>query len=101
MSENSVAVGELEAFMARRKRSLAFPPAIEQQFEADTHARRCQRVTTDILVSVVIYNLFLIADWLLVPDVLWRAVVIHFGLVTPWMLGAAWTISRGPSRLTR
>ncbi len=87
--------------MATRKRGLAFPAAIEQQFEADTRARRCQRVTTGILVSAVIYNLFLIADWLLVPDVLWRAVAIHFGVVTPWMLAAAWIISRGPSRFTR
>lgn len=101
MPKNSVTLDMLEAFMAQRRRGLAFPIAIEKQFETDTEIRRRQRVTTGILVSAVIYNLFLIADWLLVPDVLWRAVAIHFGLVTPWMLGAAWIISRGSGALTR
>jgi hypothetical protein len=31
----------------------------------------------------------LIADWLLGPDVLRAATLLHFGLVTPWMLFAA------------
>jgi diguanylate cyclase (GGDEF)-like protein len=101
MSSSPVTIEMLEGYMARRRRALAFPAAIEQQFETDTRARRCQRVTTGILVSAVIYNLFLIADWLLVPDVVWRAVAIHFGIVTPWMLFAAWIISRQPSRFTR
>jgi diguanylate cyclase (GGDEF)-like protein len=87
--------------MARRRRGLEFPAAIERQFETDTQARRCQRVTIGVLVSAAIYNLFLIADWLLVPDVLWRAAAIHFGLVTPWMLATAWIISREPRRFTR
>jgi len=101
MSNSSVTLEVIEAFMARRKRGIAFPPAIERQFEADTQARRCQRLTTGILVSVAIYNLFLIADWLLVPDVFWRAVALHFGLVTPWMLAAAWIIHKQPSRFIR
>jgi diguanylate cyclase (GGDEF)-like protein len=101
MSNSSVTLEMLEACMARRKRGLTFPTLIEQRFETDTQARRCQRVTIGILVSAVIYNLFLIADWLLIPDVFWRAAAIHFGLVTPWMLGAAWIISREPSRLVR
>ena len=102
MLNTAVGLEALEAFMAlRRKRGLSFPHPIERQFESDTSARRCQRLTTGILVSVLIYNLFLIADWLLVPDMFWRAVVIHLGLVTPWMLAAAWLISRRPRRSMR
>jgi diguanylate cyclase (GGDEF)-like protein len=97
-----VTVEAVEAFMARRrKRGIAFPPAIERQFEADTHARRCERLTIGILVSAVIYNFFLVADWLLVPDVFWLAVALHFGLVTPWMLTAAWLMTRGPTPFAR
>jgi diguanylate cyclase (GGDEF)-like protein len=101
MSGSPVSLEVLEEFMAGRKRRLAFPSPIEQQFQSDTAPRRCQRLTIGILVAAAIYNVFLIADWLLVPDVLWRASVLHFGLVTPWMLTAAWIISRGPSRLVR
>jgi diguanylate cyclase (GGDEF)-like protein len=102
MSIDTLALAQLEAFMAvRGRRTLAFPPPIEVQFERDTGPRRCQRLTRGILASVVVYNLFLIADWLLVPDVFWRAVAIHLGLVTPWMLAAAWLISRRPTRARR
>ena len=44
MSNNSITVEEVEAFMAvRRKRGIAFPPAIERQFESDTDARAVDR----------------------------------------------------------
>jgi diguanylate cyclase (GGDEF)-like protein len=102
MSTDAVTLAQLEAFMAvRGRRTLAFPPPIEEQFERDTSPRRCQRLTTGILVSVIVYNTFLVADWLLVPDVFWRAVAIHLGLVTPWMLIATWLISRQPARMAR
>jgi diguanylate cyclase (GGDEF)-like protein len=102
MSTSAVSLEEVQAFMAlRRKRGFSFPPVIERQFETDTHARRCDRLTTGILVSAVLYNVFLIADWLLVPDVLWIATLLHFSVVTPWMLTAAWLISRRPSPFVR
>lgn len=102
MPGNSQLLETVEAYMAlRRKRGFAFPQAIERQFELDTHARRCERLTIGILVSSVLYNFFLVADWLLVPDVLWKATLLHFGAVTPWMLMAAWLISRRPSPFVR
>jgi diguanylate cyclase (GGDEF)-like protein len=95
MPKPSVTLDSVEAFLGlRHKRGLTFPPDLERQFEADMSDRRSQRLTSGILVSAIIYNLFLIADWLLVPDVFWRAVVLHFAVVTPWMLAAAWLVSR-------
>jgi diguanylate cyclase (GGDEF)-like protein len=101
MSGSPATLEAVEAFMARRKRGLAFPPPIERQFEDDTGDRRSQRLTKGIIVSVVIYNLLLIADWLLVPDMFWRSVMLHFALVTPWMLLCAWIIHKRPSSFTR
>jgi diguanylate cyclase (GGDEF)-like protein len=102
MSNAAVTLEEVERFMeGRRKRGITFSPSIERQFEADTHVRRCERLTTGILVSAVLYNCFLVADWLLVPDVLWRAILLHFGVVTPWMLAAAWLVSRRPRPFMR
>jgi diguanylate cyclase (GGDEF)-like protein len=102
MSNCTVTLAEVEAFMAQRwKRGIAFPAPIERQFEADTHERRCQRLTKGILVSAAIYNGFLIADWLLVPDVLLIAAVLHFAVVTPWMLTVAWLISKRPRPFVR
>ena len=85
----------------RRQRSIRFPSAIERQFEADTHAKRCKRLTIGLLVSVPLYNFFLLSDWLLVPDVIGLATWLHFAVVTPWMLLAAWIVSRRPNPFVR
>lgn len=85
----------------RRSRSIGFPADIEKQFEADTHAKRCKRLMTGLLVSAPLYNLFLLGDWLLVPDVMRLAIWLHFALVTPWMLLAAWLVSRKPTPFMR
>lgn len=102
MMDNARTLEAVERFLAeRRTRGLAFPDALERQFEADTHARRCKRLTEGILVSAVIYNFFLLGDWLLVPDVFWLATVLHLAVVTPWMLIAAWVATKGPSPFVR
>jgi diguanylate cyclase (GGDEF)-like protein len=44
---------------------------------------------------------FLIADWLLVPDVLRVATALHLCLVTPWMLFAAWAMTKRPRPFVR
>lgn len=85
----------------RRGRSIHFPSAIERQFEADTHVKRCKRLTIGLLVSAPLYNLFLLGDWLLVPDVIGLAIWLHFVIVTPWMLLAAWIVSRRPNPFVR
>ena len=102
MDKTIVNLASVEAFMSEgRPRSISFPADIEQQFEIDTHAKRCTRLTTGLLVSAPLYNLFLLADWLLVPDVMRLATWLHFGIVTPWMLLAAWLVSRKPKPFVR
>src|SRR6266567_2260825 len=102
MTVPTVTLAFVETFMSgRRPRSVGFPAEIEQQFEADTHARRCQRLMIGTLVSVPLYNLFLLADWLLVPDVMRVAVWLHLAIVTPWMLLAALIVSRKPKPFVR
>ena len=97
----SVTLEMVEAFMGKGRRTLAFPAALERQFEEDTQERRCGRLKVGMLVSAVLYNFFLIADWLLVPDVFRIATVLHLCLVTPWMLFAAWVMTRRPRPFVR
>jgi diguanylate cyclase (GGDEF)-like protein len=102
MSYAPLSLETVEAYMGlSRKSAITFPSAIERQFEVDTNANRCRRLTVGILVSAVLYNCFLIADWLLVPDVLRLASWLHFAVVTPWILVAAWLIARRPSPFVR
>jgi diguanylate cyclase (GGDEF)-like protein len=74
---------------------------LERQFEEDTQERRCKRLRVGILVSAVLYNFLLIGDWLLVPDVLRVATLLHLGLVTPWMIFAAWSMTKRPRPFAR
>jgi diguanylate cyclase (GGDEF)-like protein len=97
----SVTLETVEVFMGHGRRTIAFPAALERQFEQDTQERRCARLRVGILVSAVLYNFFLIADWLLVPDVLRAATLLHLGLVTPWMLFAAWAMTKHPRPFVR
>jgi diguanylate cyclase (GGDEF)-like protein len=102
MSNPLVKLEAVEAYMASpRKRWHKFPSGIERQFEADSNARRCQRVSVGILVSAVLYNGFLLADWLLVPDVLRLATWLHVAIVTPWMLLTAWIVHNRPGPFVR
>jgi diguanylate cyclase (GGDEF)-like protein len=97
----SVTLEAVEALMGKGRRTIAFPAALERRFEEDTQERRCTRLRVGILVSAVLYNCFLIADWLLVPDVFRIATLLHLGLVTPWMLFAAWAMTKRPRPFVR
>jgi diguanylate cyclase (GGDEF)-like protein len=97
----SVTLEAVEAIMGQRRPTTAFPAALERQFEEDTQERCCKRLRVGILISAVLYNFFLIGDWLLVPDVLRVATVLHLGVVTPWMFFAAWAMTKRPRPFAR
>jgi diguanylate cyclase (GGDEF)-like protein len=97
----SVTLEAVEALVGKGRRTIAFPAALERRFEEDTQERRCARLKVGLLVSAVLYNFFLIADWLLVPDVLRVATALHLCLVTPWMLFAAWAMTKRPRPFVR
>ena len=42
---------------------LTFPRELENRFEADTSERRCRRLWLEGLIAIVLYDLFLIADY--------------------------------------
>lgn len=83
------------------KRSTKFPPELERRFEADNSDRRCNRLARGVLLLMTSYNLFVIVDYLLLPDIWIVSALLHFGLVTPWMLLAAYLISRRPQPFAR
>lgn len=50
-------------------------------------AERVRRLRLGALIGTVVYNLFLLTDAMVVPDVLWLAVTIRLGIVTPILIG--------------
>jgi diguanylate cyclase (GGDEF)-like protein len=101
MPETAVTLDAVEKFLAARHQGLAFPRWLERQFETDTRRRRAQRVRAAIPKIVIIYNLFLIPDWMLVGDKTAIALFLHFVVVTPWIVLTGWLTKDDSSLLRR
>lgn len=90
MEDRPITLEAIETFVAKRQKGLNFPDWLERQFEQDTRRRRAQRLRAAIPSIAVIYNLFLVPDWMLVGDKIMIAIILHFAVVTPWILLTGW-----------
>ena len=63
---------------------LRFPAALERQFAIDSAPRRLRYFLLSGLLSLFVFNGFLLVDYLMAPDVFWLAVKIRVGLFTPF-----------------
>mgnify|MGYP006325330297 CR=1 FL=1 len=55
--------------LSQRGWGLGFPAALEQRFVNDGYLERLRYAIRTALFALAMYDLFLIADWLLLPDV--------------------------------
>lgn len=90
MTDQAITLQSVESFIQMGRKGLAFPPALEVLFEQDTRHRRAKFLRASTLKTVVVYNLFLISDWLLARDTFLMSLASHLLLITPWMLFVAW-----------
>ena len=72
-------------------RTLMFAPALERLHEDETKRARERYFITSGQIASVLYNLFLLSDWQMVPDVFGTAVIVRIGIFTPCIL-IAWAI---------
>lgn len=89
MSDPAVTLPMLESYMAEKRTRLSFPPALEKLYDQQMEGYRRKVMTRGVLPAVVIYNVFLLADLLLLPETLLLAAMLHFVVVTPIILVAA------------
>lgn len=90
MADISLNLAAVEAFIAARQKGLSFPSWLERQLEHDTRRRRAQRLRAAVIPIAVIYNTYLLPDWLLVGDRISTALLLHFVVITPWILLTRW-----------
>ncbi|MCC2098989.1 MAG: GGDEF domain-containing protein [Hyphomicrobiales bacterium] len=83
MPESAVTLPVLEAYLANKNRKLSFPPDIEALYNKRMHSYRLKVMAKGILPAIIVYNVFLVADLLLLPQTIWEAVALHFAVVTP------------------
>ncbi|WP_296574299.1 diguanylate cyclase [Phreatobacter sp.] len=93
---HETAITEQDIARARQARrwDLTFPEPIEALFEHEIESRRARIMRKVMPRTIVIYNLFLVGDYFLVPDVFGLAVIVHLTIVTPWMIAATVLIGR-------
>ncbi|MBL8574958.1 MAG: GGDEF domain-containing protein [Hyphomicrobiaceae bacterium] len=79
----------IERLIQQRNHNVAFPGAIEARFRAETGTSHARKVSSAAAQTAVIYNTLLVADLVLVPDVLWLSLILHVFVVTPLLFFAS------------
>jgi diguanylate cyclase (GGDEF)-like protein len=67
-------------------RRLKFPRELEAAFEAETSRQRCRQLAIGAFIGLAMYNLALVNDWLVTPDIMSTALIVRLGLVMPIFL---------------
>lgn len=73
----------VETEIARGAKWLRFPADMEREYDRETGPRKVMQLTKSALVGILLYNLFLIADSMLLSDVFHLAVIVRLLVVTP------------------
>jgi hypothetical protein len=75
MNDIPVTLEAVDTFIGARHRGLSFPSWLERRLEHDTRRRRAPRLRSAVPTIAVIYNLYLLPDWLLVGDQIGMALI--------------------------
>lgn len=92
---NPPAHEQIEAALGERQYRLRFPNDLEKRFEADTGTQRSQMLFISGLICLLIYDSFLITDYLMRPAQFWGIAALRLGLVTGLGLLTLYWIRRG------
>ena len=98
MRVSTVSLPMLEAYMAQKHRRLRFPKEIEAEYDRQMDSYRRKVMARGALPTALVYNAFLIADILLLPQTAFVSTILHFALVTPAIFLAAFLYPRASSR---
>lgn len=88
----------VEQAIARGARRLRFDSALERRYEADTQRQRLQFLTSTGIGGALIYNLFLISDWLSLEDAFVYVAIGRLCLITPMIIAFLLLAQRLSSR---
>lgn len=101
MQDEAVSLTMLDAYVAQRHKRLTFPRELEVLYDQRMDTYRRQVMARGVLPTVLVYNAFLIADFLLLPQTAIIATILHLSVVTPVIFLAAFLYPRTPSKLLR
>jgi diguanylate cyclase (GGDEF)-like protein len=80
---------------------LRFPAQLEQQFERDGARARLKYFAVVAMIAFVVFNGFILTDYLLAGDVFWLAVKVRMGFFAPFGLALLSVLSTGREWMLR
>ena len=101
VADDSDLLAQVEAFIAGDARARVLPEWLEASFEREFRTRAGMALARGAVKTAVIYNLLVLGDLLLTPDVVALACAVRIAVVTPAMLIAAAALRRSPPRWAR
>ncbi len=91
----------VDALIRDRFPFLWFDRKIERQFEADVGDERCRRMVRLNYIGILIYHCFLFTDYRAVADVFTLNLIVHFFVVTPFIIALNCFIATRPAAWLR
>lgn len=92
-----ITVAEVEREIASGMRWLAFAPSIEAAFDRESRAERVGLFCVTGIAAVVLYDLFLLADWVTLHDMFACMVIARLGIFTPVIAMSVYLVRRRPA----
>ncbi|MDR3418095.1 MAG: GGDEF domain-containing protein [Nevskia sp.] len=91
-------LAESERLLAKGYRGLTFPKSLERDYQHFIGSRRPKMSTYKGIVGIVMFNLFLICDYMLLPDMWHTALRLRLGVFTPVAVTlAVWMALKPPT----
>lgn len=91
----------IEAELASGFPRMRFSQSLEDHFETETSEERGRSNAVKLAVGLLFFDLFIITDFLIFPDIIQLAFLMRFAVVTPVMLATIYIALRHPRPLTR
>ena len=97
MSKETLA--DVDAFLSSGLKG-SLPASLERAYQVHRQSYRSKALKAGCLPSLLVYNLFLPADYYLMPNTAILAIALH-GLISAWIVGMGVVLARHPTRMVR
>lgn len=97
----SPAIETIETLLKRQPRALTFPEDVESYFQHTIREKRVRHVFLTSLLGAVVYLLFSISDYLLLPDVYKHVLAFRFLVAFPLFMAVCFLFARIEHHLWR
>jgi diguanylate cyclase (GGDEF)-like protein len=89
------ATDRIDALLDKGFPWLRFPLDLERRFQSETLPRRRRHFLVSGIISLLVYNGFLVADYLMTPDVFVLGLLLRIGLFTPLSAAFLYLVYKG------